>query len=121
MSKKDVTTASSPWRRWQDWMMVILGGWLFVSSVLSAGHGAYDLAARIAGALVVGFALWGLSAPASQFPRWACIVVGAAVVIVPNVLGYLVNSAVAWNTYLTGLLLIVLAVWSRDRALEGRS
>lgn len=104
------------WRRWQDWVIVSLGVWLFVSTFVLGGNAPYDLAARVASPLIVLFALWALSRPASPVVEWGPIVLSFALVVAPSVFGYLESGPVAWNTYAVGLLIFVLAVWARDRA-----
>lgn len=113
------TSSRAARRRWQDWANVGLGAWLFFSSFAFAGSGAYDLAARIVGPLVALVALRALAAPTSKVVEWACAALGAAAVIAPQVFGYAVNSAAAWNTYAVGVLVVVLAAWALDQARGG--
>lgn len=103
-----------PVRRWQDWANVLLGLWLFASSWIVVA-GTYDIVARAVGALVVIAAALALRAPTLVLAEWACIALGAALVVAPPLFGYATGGAAAWNTYLSGLLVIVLASWALDR------
>ena len=105
-------------RRWQDAANVALGSWLIVSPLVFAG-GAYDLTARVVGVLIVVCAASALRWPASALAEWACLASGIAVVVAPPLLGYAVNGPAAWNSYLIGLLSVLLAGWALDRLRRG--
>jgi len=113
-----------PWHRWQDWVNLILGIWLFIApwvwhsatataaSATSAGPNAWVL-----GVIVVVMALWALAAPAVQFPEWINALAGIWLFIAPWVLGFARTTASsAWNQWVVGVIVFILAIWAASNA-----
>ncbi len=95
--------------RWQDWLNLLLGAWLFVSPWVLRSSGIYNTDAWWVGALIFLVAIWALAMPASSIAEWSNALLGAGLFIAPWVLGYLTLPA-AWNAWIVGALVFILAV-----------
>lgn len=99
-------------RRWQDWVNLVLGLWLFASPWVlgyadtTAAWNAYAL-----GAAIVVFAAIAANAPHA----WEEVVnalLGVWLVISPFVLGFSDARTVTYHTIIMGLLVAGFAVWA---------
>ena len=104
-------------RRWQDWVNVVIGVWLFASPwFLGYADTVAAWNAYVMGAGIVVFAAF-----AAYMPKmWEEIVntlAGIWLVVSPFVLGFGAMRPVALHTVVIGLLVITFAVWAmlRDR------
>jgi uncharacterized membrane protein HdeD (DUF308 family) len=61
-------------------------------------------------------ALWALAAPKSQGAEWTNIVFGALYFLAPWMLGFAALTGAAWNAWVVGLLVVVLAATALSRA-----
>lgn len=101
-----------PWHRWQDWVNLILGIWLFIAPWIWSSHMSAGWNAWILGVIIVVMALWALSAPAMAFPEWVNVIAGIWLFIAPWVLGYYaVTHSAAWNQWVVGVIVFVLSIW----------
>lgn len=103
-------------RRWQDWVMLILGIWLFFSPFWMAGYASTGSVAAwnsyIFGVLVVAFAWAALAAP-RKWEEWVELVMGIWLIIAPFVLGFFrVEYGAAWNQIVLGVLIAIGSLWS---------
>lgn len=120
--------AVQPWRRWQDWVNLILGVWLFIVPWIwhstaptpasatgpSSGWGAWVM--WIIGIVVVVMALWALSSPAVAIPEWINVIAGIWLFIAPWVLGVgRIGAPLSWNLWVVGILVIVFAAWAASQ------
>ncbi len=109
--------------RWRDWVMLVLGAWLFLSPWILgfaggapvgaegvAGTTAAGWNAWIVGVVVAALAIWAI-AMFAQWQDWLNGVLGAWLVIAPWVLGFGSLAAAAWNSVIVGLLVLALAAW----------
>ena len=100
--------------RWQDWINLVLGAWLFASPWLMNYADALPNAAGNAWAL--GAAIVLLAAVAMHMPKaWeegVNILLGAWVAISPWVLGFTSNDEVTTNAVVVGGLVTLLAIWA---------
>jgi hypothetical protein len=110
------------WNRWQDWINLLAGAWLFFSPWILAFTGASAGAwnAWIFGALVFVVALWSLGSPASRGVLWLQVIFGAWTFIAPWVLGFAAVAAAAWNAWILGAIIFVLALWAMGSVGEPR-
>lgn len=101
-------------QRWQDWVMLLFGIWLFVSpfilqySVLG-GIAAWD--AYVLGAAVAIFAIVALAVP-GLWEEWVNLVLGVCMILSPFVLGFHGDNAATWNNVIIGLLIGADAIWA---------
>jgi hypothetical protein len=98
-------------KRWQDWVNVLLGLWLFVSP-WALGYAAHSGAAG--NAYVVGAGIVVFAAVAACLPQaWEELVnagLGVWLVIAPYVLGFASQTTVALHTVVVGVLVTAFAV-----------
>jgi uncharacterized membrane protein YtjA (UPF0391 family) len=102
-------------RRWQDWVNLLLGVWLFLSPWLLGYTGASVTASW--NAWILGVALVVFSAIAVSVPRtWEEIInllIGIWMVISPWVLRFSgVSRTAETNAVIVGIIAIVLAAWA---------
>jgi hypothetical protein len=104
---------SGTWKRFQDWLTVVIGVLLFVAPfVLGATANLAGAWTAYAGGVLMAIAgLWSLSrsSPANHFAEWAEIVVGVLVFLAPWALGFTGFTALAWSAWIAGILAVVLA------------
>jgi hypothetical protein len=106
-------------KRWQDWINLLLGAWLFVSPWVMNYAGDLPKAAwnaYILGAAIVLFAAVAVYVP-KAWEEVVNILLGAWGVVSPWVLGFGSGRDITTNTVVVGGLVAVLAVWAmvRDR------
>ncbi|MEJ2287766.1 MAG: SPW repeat protein [Deinococcales bacterium] len=101
-------------RRWQEWVSLIAGAWLFVSpwilgytGVTVAAWGAYVL-----GAAVVVAALWAMTARQARNPEYIGALLGALVFISPWVLGYTAERIARLDAWIVGAVIVVASLWA---------
>jgi SPW repeat len=104
--------------RWQDWVTLTLGLWLFFSPFFMAGGSLSDAAAwdaYILGGTVTLFAAFALAdskAWGEWVYQWVNLTLGLWLVAAPFALGfYHTEGAIAWNQIAVGGLIAVDAVW----------
>jgi hypothetical protein len=106
-------------RRWQDWVNLILGVWLFFSPfvlIYSTGvDGAAAWNSYIIGIGVVVFAVSALARPA-QWEEWINFAFGVWLLISPWVLLFSDDQAATWNHVVIGLLVGADALWAMNQA-----
>ncbi len=103
-------------RRWQDWVLLILGIWLFVSPFWMAGYASTEGVSAwnsyIFGVLVVAFA-WAALAAYRRWEEWVELAIGIWLVISPFVLTfYHAERGAAWNHIILGVLVVIGALWA---------
>ncbi|HEX5323667.1 MAG TPA: SPW repeat protein [Capsulimonadaceae bacterium] len=100
-----------PWHRWQDWVNLILGIWLFIAPWVWHGAVSPSWDAWVLGVIVVVMSLWALSMPNMAFPEWINVIAGIWLFIAPWVLGfYSASHAPAWNQWVIGVIVFILSV-----------
>jgi len=101
-------------RRWQDWINLILGVWLFLSPWLLAYTGTSMVASW--NAWILGVALVVFSAIAVSIPQiWEEVVnilIGIWMIISPWVLGFTGTRNAEANAVIVGIIAIVFAAWA---------
>jgi hypothetical protein len=109
-------------KRWQDWVNLVLGLWLFVSPwALQYAGSTAAWNAYVMGAGIVVFA-----AVAAYVPRaWEEVinaVLGVGLVISPFVLGFAGTTVPAVHTIAIGVLVTAFAIWAMlaDPAIQQR-
>jgi hypothetical protein len=99
-------------RRWQDWINLGLGLWLFLSPWVLAYAGTIGAW----NAYAVGVAIVVFAALAAYMPQaWEEVVnsiLGFWLILSPFVLGFSGAAAVALHTVIMGLLITAFALWA---------
>jgi hypothetical protein len=102
------------WARWQDWVNVVVGAWLFITpwvySTVFNVQSAWN--AWLLGAAMLIVALWALAAPGSAAAEWINAVFGAWTFVAPWALSFSVLTAAAWNSWIVGAIVCILALWA---------
>ena len=100
-------------KRWQDWVNLILGVWLFLSPWLLRYTGTTAAAwnAWILGVAIVVFAAIAVRMP-QQWEEVINLLLGIWMVISPWVLAFTGNRSPEANAVIVGLLVIILAAWA---------
>jgi hypothetical protein len=110
--------------RWRDWVMLVLGAWLFLSPWIlgfaggapagaepaAAGPAAAAWNAWIVGVVITALAIWAI-VKFAEWQDWLTGILGVWLVIALWVLGVSSLTAAAWNQVIVGLLVVALAAW----------
>lgn len=101
--------------RWQDWLNLFLGLWLFITPLLF-GFGAMTDAVAVNG-YIFGALIAVLSAIALVRPRvweeWINLIIGLWLIVSPLALfGYAAAGTLMWSSVIVGLLVGGDAVWA---------
>jgi hypothetical protein len=113
--RKEMVTMKNT--RWQDWVNLLLGIWLFISPWALAYAAEWPRAAwnaHIFGAAIVIFAAVAVYVP-QVWEEWLNIVLGIWMIISPWILGFDSNRNVTANAVAVGVLVTALAVWAMAR------
>lgn len=111
-------------QRWQDWVMLVFGVWVFVAPFWMPAYASTSDAAAwssyILGILVVIFA-WAALATRNLWQERVNLALGILLIISPFVLRfYGSETGAAWNQIILGILVGADAIWmlSAYRATE---
>lgn len=103
-------------KRWQDMVNLAFGAWLFVSpwamgyiEMESAVSATWN--ASLAGALTMVFAAYAVYLP-RVWEEWINMGFGVWLIVSPWVLGFAVQTAVAMNTVIVGIVVAMMATWA---------
>jgi hypothetical protein len=101
--------------RWQDWIMLIFGAWVFFSPfwmpAYVSSHNAAAWNAYIFGALAFIFA-WAALSTRKLWEEWLNLLIGIWLVISPFVLAFhRAEPGAAWNQIILGVLMGLDAIW----------
>ncbi len=98
-------------KRWEDWVNLVLGVWLFLSPWI-LGYAAIQVPAWnafIMGVAVVVFTLFALYVP-KRWEEWMNSIIGLWMVISPWVLGFSVLTLSTWNAVIVGIVLLAISL-----------
>lgn len=101
-------------RRWQDWVMLVLGLWLILSPFVLGYPDYTGIAAMnsyILGIAVAVFAIAALIRP-QMWEEWVNLVLGLWLIIAPLVLGFRAETVAVANHFIVGLLIAGDAFWA---------
>ena len=102
------------WTRWQSWLNLIVGVWLFISpwvlGTTSNTNAAWN--AWIIGAAIFVVALIALGTPTSMVAPWVNVVLGVWLFISPWVLRYTDLSDASANAWVFGVITVLVALWA---------
>jgi uncharacterized membrane protein HdeD (DUF308 family) len=105
----------SAWKRWQDWVIVVLGVLLYITPLTvpfvfgGAATATATYTAYVTGVLIAAVGLYLLAKPANVMGEWILVLLGALLVASPFVLGFSVLVGVAYTAWIIGVLTILLA------------
>lgn len=100
--------------RWQDWVNLCLGIWLFLAPAFSlapSGSGLIAWNGYIFGAAVAVFAVWALAQPQS-WEEWLNLIIGLWLIAAPFVLAFSSDTGATWNHIIVGVLVSGDALWA---------
>lgn len=101
-------------QRWQDWVNLVLGVWLFISPFVGLGAVNSVIAwnSYVFGVAIVIFAIWALARP-QQWEEWINFLIGLWLIISPFVLTYYATQqGPATNHIIVGILVAGGAIWA---------
>lgn len=103
----------SPWRRWQDWALVVLGALIFIATFVFSAMTmpAAQYTGIVIGVLMFLIGLYMLASPQMRNVEWVQIVLGVLLFISPWVLGYTSLIQMAWSAWIIGVLAVIAAGW----------
>ena len=100
-------------QRWQDWINVLLGVWLFVAPffglVALTGMPAWN--GYIFGVIIAVLSIWALVQPRA-WEEWINLLIGIWLIISPFVLGFSMHTAAMWNFIIVGIIVGADALWA---------
>ena len=108
--------------RWQDWVNLVFGVWLFFSPWLlkyaTVGTASWD--AYILGVAIAFFAIWALFVP-RNWEELTNFLLGAWLIISPWVLGFYTDKLATWNLVVVGAVVAAISGITaiRNRAPRG--
>lgn len=98
-------------QRWQDWVNLVLGVWLFLSPFFGIGESqAATTNSYVFGFIVAAASAWALSRP-RIWEEWVNLAVGVWLIIAPLVLGFSNETGAMWNHIIVGLVVAGDALW----------
>lgn len=99
--------------RWQDWVNLILGVWLFIAPFFGIGavYSAAAVNGYIFGAIIVAFSLYALYT-GHVWEEWINMAIGIWLVFAPLALGFYGLHVVMLNHVDVGAALFGIALWA---------
>lgn len=98
--------------RWQDWVNLIVGIWLFSSPMIFGYRGnEYVWNSYVFGGGVILFSVWALT-DRKIWEEWINLIIGIWIIISPWVLDFAIDVDVLWNTIIIGIAISTLSIWS---------
>lgn len=101
-------------QRWQDWLMLLFGAWLFVSPFVLSSTSYTDVAAWDSYILGIAVAIFAVAALADRrvWEEWINLVLGIWLIIAPFLLGFHMETAATANHVVLGILIAGDAIWA---------
>ncbi|MFW5879310.1 MAG: SPW repeat protein [bacterium] len=98
-------------KRWQDWVNLIIGAWLFFSPwILGYDQTSYAWNSFLFGALIVVFSVFAL-VDRRAWEEWGNLAMGMWLVISPWAIGFSTESTAFLNIIISGVVITGLAIW----------
>lgn len=101
-------------KHWQDWVMLALGAWLFISPfALQYGNltGIAAVNSYVLGTCVMALAGWALYQP-RMWEEGVDFALGVWIFLSPFVLGFSADEVARWNHAAVGILIGANATWT---------
>lgn len=102
-----VGTRQEPWRTWPDWINVVIGAYVILAPIWTAGVSTGWFV--VLGILAVAAGLWALGTASSAASEWVQVVIGVVVFLSPWFGSYAGMTGGAWTAWIAGLALVVFA------------
>jgi SPW repeat len=99
-------TMTPKWRRWQDWVAVVVGVLTLLSPIVVATNTAALWTLVVFGVLIAATGLWSLAQPGNVASEYIHAVLGVLLFISPWVLGYSSFTAASWVSWVAGVLTV---------------
>jgi hypothetical protein len=112
--KKETTMANSMTRKWQDWITLLLGIWLFFSPWIL---GFYPVLPGpswnffLLGIAMVVFAAFALNLR-TLWEEWVNLALGIWMIISPWVLRYSANTTARDDAIVVGVIVALMSIWA---------
>jgi hypothetical protein len=100
--------------RWQDWVNLVLGVWLFISPWALRFWGTMPGSSGnflMVGVALVVFALVGLNAR-GLWQEWVNLVLGICLIVSPWLLGFHTHAVARDDAIVVGIVAAVVALWA---------
>lgn len=101
-------------QRWQDWVNLIFGFWLFITPFLVGMAGLSNMLAwngYIFGVIIAVLSIWALVQPRA-WEEWINLLIGIWLIVSPFVLGFSMHTAAMWNFIVVGIIVGADALWA---------
>jgi len=100
---------STAWRRWQDYATIVFGVALFVTPFVfgDTSQATASTTAYILGVLLVLSGLLAAVMREANPTEWIPVILGVVTFISPFVFGFTAVTAIAWASYIVGVLAVV--------------
>lgn len=108
MSGEPRGASGKPWVRWQDWVAVVLGAYLVLSTTWTSVPGGGAAAMVVLGVLLIVASVWSLALPASMTSEYGHMLLGVLLFLAPWVLGFAAYGAAAWTCWVIGVLVVLI-------------
>lgn len=106
--------ANSRTMKWQDWVTLVLGVWLFFSPWILGFYSAMPGASWnffVLGVAFVVFAAFALNLR-TLWEEWVNLVLGIWMIISPWILAYNANTTARDDAVIVGIIVAVMAIWT---------
>lgn len=112
---------------WKTGLNLVLAAWLFISPwIVVPSTLASSVNAWASGAVIFVAAMASMRSSRPEDVKWMNVLLGAWVFIAPWILGFAAVGGAAWNAWIVGAAIALLALWSgseiasRHRAVRDR-
>lgn len=99
----------SPWKRWQDWVTLVVGIALVIAAFGYAELWSTAMnTVTVLGVVLAIASLIALARPEMMADRYAVIGAGVLLVLAPWAFGYVDMTALAWSSWIGGVVTVVI-------------
>lgn len=97
---------------WPNWLTILLAIWLFISpwALAAEARGAWAWNFWVVSIVMAVLSIAALSRVA-EWEDWVNLALGAWLFISPWIFGYTALVQPAWNSYIVGLLVVLISIW----------
>ena len=106
------------WTRWQDWVAVVAGLYVALSTLWTPQTGASTSFMLVLGILLVAAGVWSLAMPGLVSMEWIHVVLGALLIISPFVGNYAMSAGAAWTSWIVGVIAVVVGLLAVQPAMR---